>query len=226
MGAFLDKPITAKETHSEANAELQLEVAVSAMQGWRIDMEVCLSSSGRLHLKRLQRNVPSIRLAFFSQPPRSHCRATSLQRRFGRSVFPCNARPGTAGWAPRRVALLYCWASSVCAGELRALHHLRSDEILGVSNCTLQHINRCRAFSGRRFFLYLQPPHAGWPFPCNLTDSTSAWRPLSWLAMRSPRNHFSRRSPRNHFFSVLRGPFVSSSPPRFPPIAVAALSTR
>jgi hypothetical protein len=38
MGSFLDKPRTEKETHVETNDELQ--AAISAMQGWRVDMEV------------------------------------------------------------------------------------------------------------------------------------------------------------------------------------------
>jgi protein phosphatase 1B len=39
MGSFLDKPITEKEVHNgEGNG---LSFGVSAMQGWRVTMEVC-----------------------------------------------------------------------------------------------------------------------------------------------------------------------------------------
>jgi len=48
MGNFLDKPITEKETFSGNIEGKKIQFAVSAMQGWRRDMEVpphlCTSS--------------------------------------------------------------------------------------------------------------------------------------------------------------------------------------
>jgi len=40
MGSFLDKPKTEKETHLADG--LDLHAGVSAMQGWRVDMEVSI----------------------------------------------------------------------------------------------------------------------------------------------------------------------------------------
>lgn len=58
MGSFLDKPKTEKDTHVQNGNGLR--VGVSAMQGWRIDMEVraaevvvCLRVwAGRAKLRR------------------------------------------------------------------------------------------------------------------------------------------------------------------------------
>jgi hypothetical protein len=40
MGAFLEKPMTEKVTHVYEERKEDFIVAASAMQGWRIDMEV------------------------------------------------------------------------------------------------------------------------------------------------------------------------------------------
>jgi len=39
MGSFLDKPKTEKHERSDSNTETQIRYGMSAMQGWRIDME-------------------------------------------------------------------------------------------------------------------------------------------------------------------------------------------
>jgi hypothetical protein len=43
MGAFLEAPITTKDT--EAKAGNGVVAAVSSMQGWRKEMEVCVFTS-------------------------------------------------------------------------------------------------------------------------------------------------------------------------------------
>ncbi len=48
MGSFLDKPKTEKETHLADG--LDLRAGVSAMQGWRVDMEVSNYSFKNVHL--------------------------------------------------------------------------------------------------------------------------------------------------------------------------------
>jgi hypothetical protein len=52
MGNFLDTPIVDKETEVGGDAEKNLSFGVSAMQGWRAQME-----DDHLHLCRMHENV-------------------------------------------------------------------------------------------------------------------------------------------------------------------------